>query len=448
MSNLLCNFLPIFIGLGSALLGGLIGWYIHRQRSQELEEELEELQSNNARLVHAHDTLNIRCENLQNSFASLNDTHKKLETAHLDLHNNYSILSIEKENVDSELAAKIAMLSLPVVAATSEVEEEVLPVAPAIEPITSFIEDPLTFVEPVDNEAFTHQITHLTEQLAAVNAEYFDYKNTTTQRLEEGEANLTDLRKQYDSMLDNYIQQGQRLKTLTAEMEEWQDNYNGLMLKNNNQDTHIIELEELRSSLETEVHLLRGRFNELQGRNTILEHEWTTLNQNYTALEVEKAHIHGSLADVNATLQTKSTNWESKYAELEARHSSLTRRFQDLNVANETMEKSVSALNAELLTFRSRANPDDLKIIEGIGPKIEELLNNDGIYKYAQLAATPVDTVRAILEKAGSRFRMHDPQTWGIQADIADKGDWVKLKEYQDYLIAGRNPEQTLTAVG
>ena len=43
---------------------------------------------------------------------------------------------------------------------------------------------------------------------------------------------------------------------------------------------------------------------------------------------------------------------------------------------------------------------------------------------------------------------MHDPQTWGIQADIADKGDWVKLKEYQDYLIAGRNPEQTLTAVG
>ena len=78
---------------------------------------------------------------------------------------------------------------------------------------------------------------------------------------------------------------------------------------------------------------------------------------------------------------------------MEARHSSLTRRFQDLNVTNETMEKSVSALNTELLAFRSRANPDDLKIIEGIGPKIEELLNNEGIYKYAQLAATPQDTV-------------------------------------------------------
>ena len=448
MSNLLCNFLPIFIGLGSALLGGLIGWYIHRQRSQELEEELEELQSNNARLIHAHDTLNIRCENLQNSFASLNDTHKKLETAHLDLHNSHSLLSIEKENVDSALAKKIAMLSLPLFAPTPEVVEEVVPVAPTIEPVTAFLAEPIDFVEPVDNEAFTTQITHLTEQLASVNAEYFDYKTTTTQRLEEGEAQLTDLQKQYDTMLDNYIQQGQRLKTLTAEMEEWQGNYNGLMLKNNNQDTHVIELEELRSSLETEVHLLRGRFNELQGRNTILEHEWTTLNQNYTALEVEKAHIHNSFADANAVFQTKSTNWEAQYAELEARHSSLTRRFQDLNVANETMEKSVSTLNLELLAFRSRANPDDLKIIEGIGPKIEELLNNDGIYKYAQLAATPVDTVRGILEKAGSRFRMHDPQTWGIQADIADKADWVKLKEYQDYLVAGRNPEQTLAAAG
>ena len=186
MSNLLCNFLPIFIGLGSALLGGLIGWYIHRQRSQELEEELEELQSNNARLIHAHDTLNIRCENLQNSFASLNDTHKKLETAHLDLHNNYSVLSIEKENEDSELAKKIAMLSLPLFAPTPEVVEEVLPVAPAIEPVTSLVIAPINFIEPVDNEAFTHQIAHLTEQLTAVNAEYFDYKNITTQRLEEG----------------------------------------------------------------------------------------------------------------------------------------------------------------------------------------------------------------------------------------------------------------------
>ena len=40
------------------------------------------------------------------------------------------------------------------------------------------------------------------------------------------------------------------------------------------------------------------------------------------------------------------------------------------------------------------------------------------------------------------------PANMGIQADIADKGDWVKLKEYQDYLIAGRNPEQTLAAAG
>jgi predicted flap endonuclease-1-like 5' DNA nuclease len=431
MTNFWCNFLPIIIGLGSALLGGLIGWYIHRQQTLELTEELEDLQSNNSRLVHAHDTLNIRCENLQNSFSSLNETHKKLDVAHLDLQTAFSQLNAEK------VALALQLASMETAENSRNTEGASM---------STLLADDAS--QTVDNEALNEQITHLSSQLAAVNAEYFDYKNDTTKRLQEADEQLTSLRGQYETMLDSYIQQGQRIKNLTSEIDEWQGHFDGLMLKNNKQDTHIIELEEMRSSLDIEVGILRGRFNEVQERNTVLEHEWSVLNQKHTELAAEKAQINGAFADMNTAFHTKSSNWESKYNELEARHSSLTRRFQDLNAANEGMESSIAGLNSELLTYKRRANPDDLKIIEGIGPKIEELLNNADIYSYAQLATTEVSTLRGILDNAGSRFRMHDPQTWPIQSDIAEKGDWVKLKEYQDYLIAGRNPEQTLAAAG
>jgi hypothetical protein len=38
---------------------------------------------------------------------------------------------------------------------------------------------------------------------------------------------------------------------------------------------------------------------------------------------------------------------------------------------------------------------DDLRIIEGIGPKIEKLLNDDQIFTFAELAAAPRTTCTA-----------------------------------------------------
>lgn len=82
--------------------------------------------------------------------------------------------------------------------------------------------------------------------------------------------------------------------------------------------------------------------------------------------------------------------------------------------------------------------PDDLKKLEGIGPKIEQLLHGAGIKTFAQLATQERDTLKTILEAGGNRFKMHEPKSWPYQAELADKGDWERLKEYQDFLIGGR----------
>ena len=84
------------------------------------------------------------------------------------------------------------------------------------------------------------------------------------------------------------------------------------------------------------------------------------------------------------------------------------------------------------------AGADDLKKIEGIGPKIAQLLNDAGIMTFAELANTSADRVKEILEAAGSRYKMHDPTTWGQQSQMAADGKWAELKAWQDVLDGGK----------
>ena len=82
---------------------------------------------------------------------------------------------------------------------------------------------------------------------------------------------------------------------------------------------------------------------------------------------------------------------------------------------------------------------DDLKKIEGIGPKIEEVLNQGGIYTFSQLSNSNIERLNILLDKAGNRFKMHDPETWPIQASFASKGDWSALKEFNKPQIKEKN---------
>jgi len=81
---------------------------------------------------------------------------------------------------------------------------------------------------------------------------------------------------------------------------------------------------------------------------------------------------------------------------------------------------------------------DDLKAIEGIGPKIAEHLNNAGITTYAGLAGASVDKLKEILSAAGPRYKSHNPTTWPRQAQMAADGKWDELKVWQDELDGGK----------
>ena len=82
--------------------------------------------------------------------------------------------------------------------------------------------------------------------------------------------------------------------------------------------------------------------------------------------------------------------------------------------------------------------PDDLKLIEGIGPKIAELLAQHGIATFAALADAPAEQLRTLLLAAGRRFAISDPTTWPAQAALAAKGDLDALQTMQAGLKGGR----------
>nr|WP_235297468.1 30S ribosomal protein S1 [Portibacter marinus] len=87
---------------------------------------------------------------------------------------------------------------------------------------------------------------------------------------------------------------------------------------------------------------------------------------------------------------------------------------------------------------KSEDKADDLKKIEGIGPKIAEKLGEAGINTFSELAAAEVDKLNEILEEAGPRYKMHDPTTWPQQAELAAADKWDELEKLQGELDGGR----------
>jgi hypothetical protein len=85
--------------------------------------------------------------------------------------------------------------------------------------------------------------------------------------------------------------------------------------------------------------------------------------------------------------------------------------------------------------------PDDLTLIDGIGPRIAGLLAESGIRTFADLAVTPVARLDEILKGAGPKFfRLADPVTWPDQALLAARGEWEAFERMKAQLRVERAP--------
>jgi large subunit ribosomal protein L21 len=80
---------------------------------------------------------------------------------------------------------------------------------------------------------------------------------------------------------------------------------------------------------------------------------------------------------------------------------------------------------------------DDLKKVEGIGPKIEALFIEAGIDSFKKLAKSDPAKLKAILEAAGPDFTSKVPDSWPLQAQMAADGKWDELAKWQEDIKGG-----------
>jgi F-type H+-transporting ATPase subunit gamma len=101
---------------------------------------------------------------------------------------------------------------------------------------------------------------------------------------------------------------------------------------------------------------------------------------------------------------------------------------------------SAAAIPTAPRAARKSSDKDDLKKIEGIGPKMEAALNVVGIDTFEKLANAPLDVLKSAVDAAGllTMATRNGIETWAKQSALAARDAWDDLKAYQDKLVGGR----------
>ena len=91
-----------------------------------------------------------------------------------------------------------------------------------------------------------------------------------------------------------------------------------------------------------------------------------------------------------------------------------------------TVKKAV----AKKVTILNSTVKNDLKVIKGIGPKLEKTLNKVGFTSFEQLAKMTIKDITKVLSDAGVNTKIYDISGWKAQAKLAFKGDIEAVKNW------------------
>lgn len=183
----------------------------------------------------------------------------------------------------------------------------------------------------------------------------------------------------------------------------------------------------------------------LREKNTVLDADVKRLNTSVDKLGAEGTDLRVQLTQADAQLEDRKATISKLRSDLiivESERNLL--RGAPKEEGKEGKEgskggKAAAKAHVEKILFLGvNYLWDDLKIVEGIGPKIEGLLKDAGINTWKALAETSETLLTQMLDDAGPRFQMHNPASWPEQARLADASDWEALKKYQEDLTAGK----------
>lgn len=171
----------------------------------------------------------------------------------------------------------------------------------------------------------------------------------------------------------------------------------------------------------------------VEGKDGDLKNSERLLKENKLVIESFSAQL-GQLEDTIHDRSAQIREKDSSIDLLKGEAADLEKQNQDSIARAEEAEARVAALEA-----RTRAMQDNFAILDGIGPRVSEVLRSAGVNTFAKLAATDEDGIRGILVAENpSLLRLTDPSTWQEQAGLAAEGDWEALSSLQERLKEDR----------
>ncbi len=169
------------------------------------------------------------------------------------------------------------------------------------------------------------------------------------------------------------------------------------------------------------------------GRASTLKAELEACRSNTKHLSAKVEKLEEEIKSANSSAKTKTDNLVNVVPVKKA--STPKPKAKPAATVKKSGDFDAAAAKAAL---GKRVTNNDLKAIEGVGPKIAELFKAAGINTWKDMAETPLAKSKAILKEAGDRYAIHNPGTWAKQAKMMSEGKWKELKAWQDKLDGGK----------
>jgi len=163
----------------------------------------------------------------------------------------------------------------------------------------------------------------------------------------------------------------------------------------------------------------------------------SALETKIVLLEQKNNDLRAQLSAIDTT-KIKSEGLIQRNAELELEIQKLQRQQSAPPAIKAAKESSPKEVVSSATNTPRKVDETQLKRIEGIGPKIQEILHAGGILTFSDMAKANTTDISNILLAEGPQYKVHDPGTWPEQAAMARDGRWDELTKWQNTLKGGK----------
>lgn len=196
-------------------------------------------------------------------------------------------------------------------------------------------------------------------------------------------------------------------------------------------------MDKRRADLDRIAQTLNEREKDISARSDALKANEADVNARTQKLEAAEAEVTRRVAVVS-NRESAMQNWEARILarehEVGDKEAELVKKAATADQLGASLEAVRNLMRRQ---YQTAEGDDDLQAIEGIGPKIANLLHNADIKSFERLSETSLGELTRLLESGGSRFGLADPLTWAEQASLLVNGDYVGFEQFKEELVRG-----------